>query len=328
MDGWPEVGDWRWMTGDGSQETYHGRRMTINVFSDMKLRSCNRAQNCRHTVFRWDGSTECDTEHSSEMANYVAIWPSSNAEYDPESDPVSQLQCRYRTSSTRSIFGGAMIINERDDSAGCVTTLIANNYCTGSAGTKQRETHSPIEKASNGEKCTQRSDGKRTYRWIKKMHAHVAIPNEIPTQSWQSRINLDNPQIHICYLKSTSESSLINRYGTQRCRDELVICRATTYNRGMTVLESKTTPTTSIHRTGSAGRKHIGAHLPAENRRWTLVNKCTGRMVNQCNWRCNDKWIQKTMIWIPRQVTASTPGQGAESIPGGKLTSVPGNWRW
>jgi hypothetical protein len=32
-------------------------------------------------------------------------------------------------------------------------------------------------------KCTQRSDGKHTYRLIKKPHAQVTIPNEIPTQS-------------------------------------------------------------------------------------------------------------------------------------------------
>jgi len=45
------------------------------------------------------------------------------------------------------------------------------------------------------------------------------------------------------------------------------------YNRGMTVPESKTTSTASTHRTGSAGRKHLGAHLPAENRSWRIVNK-------------------------------------------------------
>ena len=32
----------------------------------------------------------------------------------------------------------------------------------------------------------------------------------------RSRLSLDNPEIHSCYLKSTSESSLINRYGTRR----------------------------------------------------------------------------------------------------------------
>jgi len=56
-----------------------------------------------------------------------------------------------------------MIFKEGDDSAGIATTPTAN-YRTGSAGTKHRETHSPIEKASNSEKCTQRCDGKRTYK--------------------------------------------------------------------------------------------------------------------------------------------------------------------
>jgi len=71
------------MTGDGSQETDHGRRMTINLLSYMKLRSCNRAQNCRHGMYRRDGSTEYDTEHNSEMPDYAATCPSFNAEYDP-----------------------------------------------------------------------------------------------------------------------------------------------------------------------------------------------------------------------------------------------------
>ena len=69
------------------------------------------------------------------------------------------------------------------------------------------------------------------------------------------------------------------------------------YKRGITILESKPTPTASNHRTGSAGRKHLGAHLPAKNRSLIIVNECTleeitsrvnKRMwirVNQCNWK-------------------------------------------
>ena len=91
----------------------------------------------------------------------------------------------------------------------------------------------------------------------------------------RSRLSLDNPEIHSSYWKSTSESSLINRYGTRRSRNGLVVGRATTYNRGMIVPESKSTPTSSNHSTGSAGRKHLGAHLLAENRSWRLVNERT-----------------------------------------------------
>jgi len=47
------------------------------------------------------------------------------------------------------------------------------------------------------------------------------------------------------------------------------------YKRGMTVPEPKSTPTASNHRTGSAGRKYLGAHLPEENRSWRLVNEPT-----------------------------------------------------
>jgi len=166
--------DRRWMTGDGSRETDDNQSPFL-----LKLRSCNRAQICRYTMYRRYGSTEYDTEHYSEIPNYAATSPSSNAEYDHESDPESQLQCRYRTSRTRLIFDGATIFKEGDDTAGFATTLTANNYRTGSAGTKHCEMHSPIEKASSGKrtwrrsnnctprtakKCTQGSDGKRTYR--------------------------------------------------------------------------------------------------------------------------------------------------------------------
>ena len=40
--GWmTEVDDRTWLTGDGSQEMDHGRRMTINLRSNMNLRSYN-----------------------------------------------------------------------------------------------------------------------------------------------------------------------------------------------------------------------------------------------------------------------------------------------
>jgi len=77
--------DRRWMTGYGSQEMDHGRRMTINLlpfyedievmrsytifeitYFDFRLHSYNRAQICRHPMYRWHGSTEYDTEHYSE----------------------------------------------------------------------------------------------------------------------------------------------------------------------------------------------------------------------------------------------------------------------
>jgi len=82
--------------------------------------------------------------------------------------------------------------------------------------------------------------------------------------------------------KSTSESILANRYGTRGSCNGLVVGGATTYKRGMTVPESKSTPTSSNHSTGSARRKDLGVHLPAENRSWTVVNKLKWRRVNQC----------------------------------------------
>jgi hypothetical protein len=114
----------------------------------------------------------------------------------------------------------------------------------------------------------------------------------------RSRFSLDNPEIHSCYWKSTSESSLTNLYGTRRSRNRLVVGRATTYKRGMTVPESKPTPTASNHRTGSAARKHQSA--------------LAGRQSQLETWKRS------------LAESTSTPGEGAESIPGGKPAS---NWR-
>jgi hypothetical protein len=148
--------------------------MTINLLSYMKIlwlcevipfsKSLTLISSYEVTIERKYADTRCTAgEHYSEIPKHAPTCPSSNAKYNPESDPELQLQCQYRTSLTRLIFGGATIFKEGDDSAGIATTPTAN-YRTGRAGTKHRETHSPIEKASNGEKCTQRSDGKRTYR--------------------------------------------------------------------------------------------------------------------------------------------------------------------
>ena len=131
--------------------------MTINLLSYMKLRSYNQARICRHTVFQRHSSTEYNakhysqhySEHYSEIPDQAPTCPSSNAEYNPESDPEIQRHCRYRKSRRRLIFGGATMNYEGDDSAGFVTTLNTKNYCTGNAGTKHREMHSPIEKAGN-----------------------------------------------------------------------------------------------------------------------------------------------------------------------------------
>jgi len=78
---------------------------------------------------------------------------------------VTQLQCRYRTSRSRMryVLSGATIVEEGDDRAGFATTLNVSNYRTRNSGTKHHHTHSPMEKAGIG-MCTQRSDGKRTYR--------------------------------------------------------------------------------------------------------------------------------------------------------------------
>jgi len=84
-------------------------------------------------------------------------------------------------------------------------------------------------------------------------------------RSWPS---LENPQLHSCLQKVTSASGLTNRYGTRRSCNGLVVSAGAIYKRGTTILECKTSTTTSNHLTGSAGRKHPGSHLLVEYRRW------------------------------------------------------------
>jgi hypothetical protein len=89
------------MIGDGSLEMNLGRRLTINLipiyedievfrsytllkitYFDFKLPSYNRAQICRHTMFRRVRFTQGDTEHYSgnysEIPNYASTCPSYN----------------------------------------------------------------------------------------------------------------------------------------------------------------------------------------------------------------------------------------------------------
>ena len=142
---------------------------------------------------------------------------------------VTQLQCRYHTSwsSTRLVFGGTTIFEDGDDSAWFATTLTANNYATGSAETKNCETHLPIEKASSG-KCTWRRSNNCTLRTVKRAPSEV-MANTLANESrshmhmlqarMRSWLSLDNPEIHSCYWKSTSKSSVTNLGGTRRSRN-------------------------------------------------------------------------------------------------------------
>jgi len=88
-------------------------------------------------------------------------------------------------SRTRLISGGATIFKEGDDSAGIATTPTAN-YRTGSAGTKHRETHSPIEKAGSG-KCTWRRSNNCTPRTAKSARKEVMA--NAPTDESRSRMH-------------------------------------------------------------------------------------------------------------------------------------------
>jgi hypothetical protein len=116
------------------------------------------------------------------------------------------------------------------------------------------ETLSPIEKAGSG-KCTWRRSNKCTPRMAKSARKEVMAnaPTDESTSRMQklqtqmrSRLSLGNSAIHGC--------------------DGLLVGGATTYKRGMTTPESRSTATSSNHSTGSAEWKHLGTHLLTENR--------------------------------------------------------------
>jgi len=65
-----------------------------------------------------------------------------------------------------------------------------------------------------------------------------------------------------------------------------------TYKRGMTVPQSQPNASASNHHTGSAGKKHLGTHLPAENRSWRIVNVRT---------------LEKISSWVNKHVEKRQP---------------------
>ena len=131
----PELDDRRWIKGDGSSETDDNQSPFL--YEATKLQS-SADMHVYDVPVAWLDA-EHYFEHYSEIPNHAPTCPSSNAEYNPESDPKLQLQCRYHTSLTRLIFGGATIFKEGDDNAGIATILTTYNYHSGNAGTKHRE---------------------------------------------------------------------------------------------------------------------------------------------------------------------------------------------
>ena len=93
-------------------------------------------------------------------------------------------------------FGRATIFKEGDDSARIATTPTANNYRTGSAETKYREMHSPIEKADSG-KCTWRRSNNCIPRTAKSARKEVMA--NAPTN--ESRSRMSKLQYHDTHLR-------------------------------------------------------------------------------------------------------------------------------
>jgi len=111
--------DRRWMTGDGSQEMDHGRRMTINLLPYTKiLRLCEVIPFSRSLRFQ---ATKLQSSADSQTYGVPAAWlhrvrcralfrDTESCTYMPElkcrirsriRSRVTHLQCRYRTSRSR-----------------------------------------------------------------------------------------------------------------------------------------------------------------------------------------------------------------------------------
>jgi len=190
------------------------------TYFDIKLRSYNQAQICKHTIYRQHGSTEYVTKHSarhysehysvlySERSSYTATCPRYNAAYNPEADSESKLLWRYHTSHQRLIVTRARIIAEGDDNAAFATTLNANNFHTGSVGMNHHQPYSPIEKTASGS-CSWRRSNKCKPRIAKSAPRDViaiATTNEwqshmfMSQSQMRSQLSLDHPEIQSCYL--------------------------------------------------------------------------------------------------------------------------------
>jgi len=98
---------------------------------------------------------------------------------------------------------------ERDDSGGFATTLTAN-YRTGSAGTKHRETHSPIEETSSG-KCTWRRINNYTLRTAKSACREVMA--NAPTD--ESRSHMSKSQSRMRSRLSLGDPDSVSAIPTQ-----------------------------------------------------------------------------------------------------------------
>jgi hypothetical protein len=113
------------------------------------------------------------------------------------------------------------MFKERDDSAGIITTPTANNYCTGSAGTMHRETHSPMEKAGSG-KCTWRRSNISTPRTAKS--AGKAVMANAPTDESGSRMPMLQSRMRSRLSHADPNSvSTIPRYTAATGKEEAVM---------------------------------------------------------------------------------------------------------
>jgi len=204
-ESWPDMNGWPWwMTAGWWQEMDHGRWIPINLLPYMAILRLHESIPFSRSLWsqatKFQLSADMQAYHSAGTwlhgVRYRALFRAPFRALFRDTDLciyIPQLQCGYRTSRSRirSVVSRAMIFKVGDNSARIAIIL-----------------------TTNWEKCTQGSNGKHTYRWIKKP-----------------------PEILHCYWKSISESSLPNQYGTQRSRNGLVVGGATTYKQGMTVLE-------------------------------------------------------------------------------------------
>jgi len=233
-DGWP----W-WMTGDGWQWTSFPFMKILRLCEVIPLsRSLTLISSYKVTIERRYGDIRCtggmappSTIPSTIQRYWImhlharVLMPNmipNGISTQPRWCRVTKLQCRFRTSwsRTRFVFGGAMILKEGDDSAGIATTPTTNNYRTGSAGTKH-ETHSPMEKASSV-KCMWRRSNNCTPR-IAKSAPRVVMTNA-PTDQSRSRMRRSQSRMRSqLSLGDPNSVSTIPRYTGATGKEEAVM---------------------------------------------------------------------------------------------------------
>jgi len=237
-----------------------------------------------YMMYRRHGSTEYDTENYSEhySEHYSALFRDTEL-----CSYITQFQCRIWSQMRSQLsLGDPESHSYNADTAHLETVWdkLSAEQRSLKRGMTVLDSQRPLPQTITVPELQERSTMKRIHqkrRWVNKPHTQVTIPNEIPTQSWQSR---DTRLLWISHWRSPDAQM------------------------GMTIPESKINP----YRKQSPYRKCweeapwstlTGRESQLEISQWAYL----GRHHKQSQQAYVEKSQQaKTTMWIPRQVTAVT----------------------